>query len=665
MSTQEKLLYQFGPFRLDLEERLLWRDGKPVSLTPKALETLIVLVSRSGHVVEKDFLLKEVWPNTFVEEANLTQNIFTLRKVLGQSKDSHQYIETVPRRGYRFVASVRAATDEHVELIEQRAAAELPTAERKTETESHPQNSEEQLLTPAFPAALESRKSPATWKSGLALLLISALLGGIVIVLSLIWLSRQREEVGSVATRPPAISSIAVLPFKTLSAERSDEYQGLAMTDALITRLSNTGQLVVRQTGAVLKYTGTQDPLAAGREQGVDAVLDGKIQRDGERVRVTVQLVRVSDGVPLWADGFDEKFTNIFAVQDAISERVAQGMMLKLTGEEKKRLTKRYTENSEAYQTYLKGRFFWSKRTVDGLQKGAEHFQRAIEIDPSYALAYAGLADSYTLLGVYIALPPKDAFPKAKNAVEKALEIDDTLAEAHASLGAIKLFYEWDWPGAEQEFKRASALNPSYAYSHQWNGLNLAALGRLDEAMAEMKRAQELEPLSLIINTNVGWIQYYAHQYDQAIAQHQKSVEMDPNFARVHLRLGMAYEQKGLHQEAIGEYQKTLRLSGDDPYVIALLGYSRAMAGQREEARKILNQLQKLQQQRYVPPYSIALIYAGLGEKDLAFEWLDKAFVDRSGPLIYLKVEPMFDSLRSDPRMAGLLERMRLAPRVQ
>ena len=670
MSTKERHLYEFGPFRLDTEERLLLRDGKPISLTPKAFETLIALVRRSGHLVEKELLLKEVWPETFVEEANLTQNIFTLRKVLGQRKDGGQYIETVPKRGYRFIADVKETKDdidsqpqsaylyEENSTDAQMVTEEETVTEKRKETIPNIQNETEQTAL-SFPIASEVKKSSLIWK------LVLSLTGAGLVLFALFfasynkWFSKNSDNASSVQSSL-TIRSIAVLPFKTLSAESGDEYQGMAMADALITRLSSTGQLTVRQTSAVLKYTGSHDPLAAGREQGVDAVLDGNIQRDKDRVRVTVQLVRVSDGAPLWADRFDEKFTNIFAVQDAISERVAQGLTLKLTGEEKKRLTRRYTENNEAYQAYLKGRFFWSKRTVPGFQKGAEFFQQAIEIDPSYALAYAGLADSYTLLGVYIALPPKEAFPKAKAAAEKALLIDNTLAEAHASLGAIKLFYEWDWRGAEQDFKRAMELNPSYPYAHQWNGLNLVALGRLDEAKEEMKRAQELDPLSLIINTNVGWVQYFARRPDEAIEQNRKTVEMDPNFARVHLRLGMAYVQKGMFQEAIAEYKKNLLLAGDDPYVISLLGYAYAVSGQHEEAKETLNQLQELQKKQYVPPYSIALIYTGLGEKDRAFEWLEKAFEDRSGAMIYLKVEPMLDRLRSDPRLSNLIQRLGL-----
>lgn len=656
MSTQERRLYEFGPFLLDPEERLLLRDGKPVALTPKALETLIVLVKRSGHLVEKDFLLKEVWPGTFVEESNLSQNIFTLRKILGQSKDGQQYIETVPRHGFRFLACVTEARGEGPERRPEALNLE-PTAANKNEATKQVL---QQNIIPVSVATDERRSRKSFARQVLVILVAVSLLVGVAFALLSLWTARKNSQVVNSLASPLAIKSVAVLPFKSLSASSGDDYQGMAMADALITRLSNTGQLVVRHTSAVLKYADSQDPLAAGREQGVDAVLDGNIQRDADRVRVTVRLVRVNDGKPLWADRFDEKFTNIFMVQDAISERVAQGMMLKLTGEEKKQLTKRYTENSEAYQAYLRGRFFWSKRTVPGLRRGAEHFQQAIEIDPTFALAYAGLADSYILLGVYMALSPNDAFPKAKAAVEKALEIDDSVAEAHSSLGAIKLFYEWDWHGAEQQFKRASELNPSYAYARQWNGLNLCAQGRLEEAIAEMKRAQELDPLSLIINTNVGWAYYFARRHDQAIEQHRKTIEMDPNFARVHLRLGLAYMQKAMHREATTEYEKSLNLAGSDPYVMSLLGYAKAVSEHREEAVKVLTQLREMEKQRYVPPYSIALIYVGLGQKDEAFQWLENAFTDHSGAMIYLKVEPMLDSLRSDPRFADLLKRMHL-----
>jgi len=459
---------------------------------------------------------------------------------------------------------------------------------------------------------------------------------------------------------PPApIKSIAVLPFKPLVAESRDELLEMGMADTLITRLSNIRQVIVRPMSAVRKYTELeQDAVAVGREQRVDAILEGRIQRSGDKVRVTVRLVKVADEEVLWAGQFDEKFTDIFAVQDSISERVAAALALKLTGEEQKRLTKRYTDNTVAYQLYLKGRYNWNKTTEEGLKKAIDFFNQAIEKDPSYALAYAGLADAYTSLDWYGVLSTKEANPRAKAAAIKALEIDETLAEAHASLAAVRQ-YEWDWAGAEREYQRAIGLNPNYAVAHQWYGVYLAYMGRMDEGIAEMTRAQELDPLSLAINAQLGFLFYLARRYDQAIEQCQRTLEMEPGYEEARIYLAWIYVQKGMYEEAIAQYQK---LKGDIPDVLAMLGAAYAVSGQRGKARDVLAELKEISQRRYVPPVFVAAIYTGLGDKDQAFAWLEKAYEDRDESFVGLKVLPLFDPLRSDQRFADLLRRMGLVP---
>lgn len=672
MSERPAHFYEFGPFRLDAVKRVLLREGQPVPLTPKAFETLLVLIQNSGRVMGKDDLMQLLWPDSFIEieEANLSVNISTLRKALGESRSEHRYIVTVPGRGYRFAANVREWWDEGTELIVQQRTRASVVIEQEEEQEGargregegargEQAKTSPDLLSPPASLSLPLSSSLARRRRpGQLALVVSVALVGLGAALAYWWFAGRQPKVGDGAV----VRSIAVLPFKLLSSDGGDEYLGLGMADALITKLGNLSQVAVRPTSAVRRYTGLEpDPVKAGRELKVDSVLEGSIQKSDEQIRVTVQLVKVEDGRHLWAEKFDERFTGIFAIEDSISERVAVALALKLTGEERRRLTRHHTENTEAYQLYLKGRYHWNKRTPDSLKKGVESFQQAIDKDPGYASAYAGLADSYTLLGIQEVLFPKDAFQKARAAAAKALEIDDTLAEAHASLAHISL-HGWDWANAEREFKRAVELNPNYATAHHWYAEYLTALGRMEEAIAEEKRSQEMDPLSLVINTDVGWHLYYARRYDQAIEQYRKTLELDPNFTLAHLRLGQAYEQKQKYAEAIAELNKALALSAGSTETVSALGHAYALSGQKAQAQKALDELKGRAQQGYASAYFIAAIYAGLGERDQAFAWLEKAYEDRSGWLIFIKAEPKLDSLRSDPRFTDLLRRIGLAP---
>jgi serine/threonine-protein kinase len=463
---------------------------------------------------------------------------------------------------------------------------------------------------------------------------------------------------------PPApIKSIAVLPFKPLVAESRDETLEMGMTDTLITKLSAIRQINVRPISAVRKYTGLdQDPMAAGREQRVDAVLDGSIQKSGEKIRVTVRLVRVEGGAPLWASQFDEKMTDIFAVQDSISERVAGALAVKLTSEEKQRLTKPYTANTEAYELYLKGRYHLNRLTDDGFLKSLDYFQQAIERDPNFALAHAGVAESYNALGGFNVRPPKEVYPKAKSAAVNALKLDDALAQAHTALATIKLAYDWDWSGAEREFNRAIELNPSDSEAHYQYGYYLAFVGQFDEALREIRRAQELDPVSLVKITGVAQVLFLARRYDEAMAECRKALEMDPNLGFAHWLLGLAYTQKGMYEPAILALQRSIPLSGDSLDEPASLAHAYALSGNRGEARKILDELKQQAKHKYLSPTVIAALYGALGEENQAFAWLDKAYDERDSLLIGLRVEPMFDPLRSDPRFTDLLRRVGLAP---
>jgi len=640
-SKPVKHYFEFDSFRLDSGRRLLLRDGEAVPLAPRAFRLLLALFQNRGKVLSKDELMKQLWPDTVVEENNLTVIISALRKALGENPHEHRYIVTIPGRGYSFVADVREVADESGDFS---SGGPIQIAE-------------EGEITPvagADPPAPSRRFRP----KGIVLL-ASILLVGLALALIYLWLSgRSRQSDIARAAR-----SIAVLPFKTLKGDGNDEYLGLGMADALISKLSNLHQVVIRPTSAVVKYADAgQDPLAAGRELGVDSLLDGMIQRSDNRIRVTVQLVRVSDGAPLWSEKFDEKFTDIFALQDSMAEQVTQALTLKLSGEEKKQLTKRQTVDPEAYQLYLRGRYFWNKRTAEGLKKGIEYFEQATEKDPSYALAYAGLADCYNLLSYYSVLAPKDSFPKAKAAALKALEFDSHLAEAHTSLGLAKMVFDRDWAGTESSYKRAIELSPNYATAHQWYAEYLAAMGRSEEAIQEIKRAQELDPLSLIINAAAGFVNYYARRYDQAVEQLQKMQELDPNFWPRHWFLGWSYLAQHRYEAAIDEFKQAKSLSGESTGMRIELAHAYAVSGRRREAQRMMGELMEQAKQSYVSPYGIAMIHVGLGEKDQALAWLQRAYQERTWDLVYLKVDPKLDSLRTDPRLTDLLRQLGLSP---
>ena len=472
------------------------------------------------------------------------------------------------------------------------------------------------------------------------------------------------DEVGPLAERPIPEKSIAVLPFENLSRDPENAYFADGIQEEILARLSKVRDLkVISRTSTQRFKSAPADLRQIARQLAVANILEGTIQKAADQVRVNVQLINAQNDEHLWADKYDRRLIDIFAVESEIATKIAAALQAKLTGEERSALSLQPTENPEAYQLYLKGRFHWNKRSEEGFKKAIEYFNQAIDADPNYALAYAGIADCYALLGFHGwgVLPPAEAVPKAKAAAEKALQIDETLAEAHASLAYAKDEYDWDVAGAEKEYMRSIELNSNYATAHQWYGQHLAVRGRHTEAVAEIKQAQELDPLSLIINMNVGWVFYLAREYDEAAEQCRKTLELDPNFAPTHWMLGQAFRQKGMYEEAIAEFQKSIELS-DDPVRRAVLGHAYAVAGRRGEAQKVINELKDLSKRRYFPPYYIALIYVGLGDKNQALEWLEKAFAERSANLTVLKAEPMFDPIRSDPRFQDLLRRVGLTP---
>lgn len=594
---EEHFSYEFGPFRIVTATRSLLFRGEPVSLMPKSFDALVVLVRHRGQLLEKAFLLNEIWPDIQVEENNLAQAVSDIRKALGEGPKDQRYVATVPRFGYRFVANVK-------------------TIRYESNDATGPAHS-----------------------------------------------IRHGTPESAVVDAPR--ETIAVLPFTSLDTEGGDESFEVGIADALITRLSNIRAISVRPTHSILKYVRTyNDPVLVGHELKVDSIVSGSIRRLGARVRVTVQLVRVVDKSTLWAEKFDEAFTDIFTVEDSISERVAAVLSLRLSGEEKRALAKRYTEDTEAYQLFLKGRYFLSRRTAEGAQKAIDHFSHAIELDQLYALAYTGLADSYLILGLQGAimggLPPHKTYPHARQAAVRALELDDMLAEAHASFAHIKFFYDWDWQTAERGFLRAIELNPNYATAHHWYALALMFMGREECSLTEIKTAQEIDPLSLVINTNMGYLLYYARRHDEAITQLQKTVEMDPSFATAHHRLGLAFEAKGMFNEAIVAFQEAERISRGGPLALGMLGHVYACLGRKAQARRILKQLIEQSERFYVSGTVIAEVYAGMGENESALEWLNKAFDEHSISIVGLKVNTRYDCLRSDRRFQHLLRRVGL-----
>ena len=630
MGQQDNHSYEFGRFRLKVAERVLLREGELVPLTPKVFDILVTLVEHGGQVVAKDDLMKRVWPNTFVEEGNLTQNISLLRKALGESPGGVQFIETVPRRGYRFVADTSQSW--HEEPIEA------------------PVDNGPLAATPVVSIPNTTSPNTTSQSAGIRRTPIFALVAGIVVV-SIIGLVYY-TSLGNAGTAP--INSIAVLPFIDESSDPDAQYINDKIAESLINSLSKLPQLRVVPRSVVAGYKGKDyDPRKAGQELNVRAVVTGRLRRHGDIISIQADLIDLENVAQLWGQHYDHKLSDVLLVQDDVSRDIFENLRLKLNVEEKKKL--------EAYGLYLKGRNAWNKRTGDALLQAIDYFNKAIALDPNYGAAYAGLADCYNMLVVYGRLQPKEGFPKAKEAATKALEIDEGSAEAHTSMAFITFRWDWDRVATEREFQEAIRLKPGYAPAHQWYSSYLVAVERFDEAIAEAKRTEELEPFSFVASSHLGWIYYLSGQNDKAIEQCRKILELDPNSFPARRYLGLAYEAKGMYPEAIAEFQTGVKLSGS-PLMHALLGHAYAASGRTAEAKQVLNDLQQLQAQRYVSPYTVAAIYAGLGDQAQAFKWLEKAVEERDIWLMNLKVDPVFAKLRSQRQFTDILGRIRLRP---
>jgi TolB-like protein/DNA-binding winged helix-turn-helix (wHTH) protein/Tfp pilus assembly protein PilF len=674
MDKQTQHLYEFGDYRLNTAERLLLCHGESIPLKAKVFDMLVLLLENAGHLLEKEWLMEQLWPNSYVEEANLNVNISALRKALGEKVTTPKYIETIPKRGYRFIARVtkHEIVDNipTVSLNEQDSrdvrvqddlefAQEAPTApaeaamsyvtkpllQRNSEAvaEAKPDSGELRPRTTNKMARFSRWQIAAS--AGLLLLLISA---GIYLLYS----ARSSAKQGN----GPALHTLAVLPFKTLSGNEEDNALGLGMADALITRLNNLQELTVRPTSAVLKYSGAdQNPIEAGKALGVDAVLTGFVQKDGRQIRISTQITRVADGATLWAERFDDFFTNVFAVQDSISEKMVNALSLRLTGNEKQLLTKRYTENTEAYQLYMQGRYYHHKLITD---KALEYYNRALEKDPDYPLPYA------SLVGVYLGyanagINRQEYLNKVRQCANKALSLAPNLSEAREALGDMKHAIDWDFAGAEQAYQEALAINPRNESAHYSYSILLSKNGHHEKALHEMELALQLDSVSTYIHIGYADVLFVAGRYDKATEQVNQTLDLDPDFVQARMHLARIYAVKNMYAEAIAEIQKVTKIRGSRNPLL-YLAYIYARQGNTREAKQIIETLQQdpvISKSIWNYTY-FAMAYGAMGETDKAFELLEKALQERAFGVLGLKVEPEFENLKSDPRYQALIKRI-------
>jgi TolB-like protein/DNA-binding winged helix-turn-helix (wHTH) protein/Tfp pilus assembly protein PilF len=622
-------IVQFGVFELDLQRAELRKQGVKVKLQEQPLKVLQLLLENPGQIVSREQIRTRIWPaNTFVEfDQGLYSAMARLRDTLGDSSESPRFIETVARRGYRFIAPLTEIAGEERGLAK--------------DTVPRPENYVRKLAV-----------------SVLAGLFGGALLLGLFLGFNL---GGARDWLRHYGNRP--IHSIAVLPLQNLSNDPQQDYFADGMTDELTTELAQVGSLRVISRTSAMQYKATKKSLPQiARELNVDAVVEGSVVRSGDRVRITAQLVDAATDQHLWAASYDRELRDVLIWESQAAQDIASEVRIKLTPTEQGHIGRAHNVNSEAFEAYLKGRYHWNKRSRDGLRKAEQYFQEAIQKDPNYAPAYAGLADTYILFANFNIAPPGQAYPRAREMASKAIQIDSTLSEAHASLATLKAIYDWDWSGAEQEFRRAIELNHNYATAHHWYAEDvLIRMGRQQEALAEIERARQLDPLSLQINAVQGRILGLTNQNDKAIEQGRKALELDPGWAAGHWWLGLAYEQSRRYPEAIVEFQRTISLSVGNSTSLGALGHAYAVSGQKTEAAKILQQLQKLPPRlSLVSAFDIALLHTGLGHNDQAFLWLGKACDERDYWIGTLAVEPRLEPLRSDPRFGDLLRRIGL-----
>ena len=627
-------VYSFGDFRVDEANRLLSRKGEEISLPARSFDSLLMLLRRHGQLVTKSEMMDVVWAKSFVEESNLTVAISTLRRALGEDPHDRKYIQTVSGRGYRFIG--------HVTVGEETGPADPPAL-------VHPPTTEPALVEQPVPVTqpdLHVGEQPAAPRRGwLSASAVAILL--IFFAVGTAWWRASRSAV--------QLHSIAILPMTGSSV---DDYVLLGLTDTLISRVEGT--VAVRPMSSVLRYSNAPaDPATVGREQNADAVVTSTIAQDAGGTRMTIKLIRTSDAKVLWTDSFADPGRNTARLQVAAGNALDAALAKRSEPRthEPSAASSKPPVNDQAYQLYLRGRYFWNRRTEEGLRQSIDYYRQSIAADSNYALAYAGLADSYALLASFSVESGRAAIPDARAAALSAIQLDPTLAEPHASLGMIYFFTDWNGPAAEQEFERAIALNPNYATAHHWYALDLAAMGRFTQALYEIRRAQALDPLSLIIDTNVGWIEYLSHDYNASLLEYKKVLELDPSFVRALTRRGITEIRMGNPKDAVTDLTSAAKLSGD-PYILALLGQAQAASGQKAAAERTLKQLQAEAASKYVPPFALALVYLGLDRKPEAIKALRAAADDRSTSMVYAKIDPSLDALRENPEFRQVIAGM-------
>jgi TolB-like protein/DNA-binding winged helix-turn-helix (wHTH) protein/Tfp pilus assembly protein PilF len=614
--------YDFDGFRIDIQRRRLLRNGEPIPIKPKALETLLTLVENRGRVVEKDDLIKRLWPDTAVEEANLTQNVFVVRKTLGEASGEQKFVATLARRGYQFVGEVRAVTAEDDQTVLE--------SERATTLNSFLR------------------------RNRIALAVLTIAVVAVAVALAARW-SRWRSAGGA-----SHISAIAVLPFRNVSADPEQEYFADGMTDAVIADLASISALRVVSRQSVIRYKTSQRSMRdIARELGVDALIEGSVSRAAGRIRVTVQLVDGRTDDHLWAHSYDRDLADVLSLQGELAQAVADGVRVTVTERESARLVKRRPVDPGAYDLYLRGLYFWGRRGEEGLLKSLDYYQRAIASDPTFALAYAGMALTYNPLAVEGSMPAADARPRLRAAAEKALALDPGLMEAHMALATVTA-HGWNWQEGERAWIEILDRSPNNATARLWHGWLLESVGRFSEALAERERAVAADPLSLQNNSSLGANLRLIDRDRDAVARFQLTLELDPHFPAAHSGLGWTYLEMGRVEEGIGALEEAVRLSNGNIRALAALGHGFGVAGRSAEARAILQTLEQRSRQRYIAPLLLAWVHAGLGQRDAAFERLEEAYREGSPGLLHIKADPPLQSLRTDPRFRQLLLRMNL-----
>ncbi len=627
----EQSSIRFGEFELELGSGELRKDGSLVKLQPQPLKVLALLAANAGRLVTREEIQRAVWDGeTFVDfEHGLNFCIKQIRTALGDNAQAPLYIETLPRRGYRFIAPVEKA--------------------EQSEDENHSAEASPQVAN--LEAAPE--RKVINWRTP-ALVLIPLIIIGAYFV----W---QRFSASPVPAKAKVM--LAVMPFENLSSDPEQDYFSDGMTEEMIAQLGSLQPArlgVIARTSAMTYKRGAKDIRQIAEELNVDYVLEGSVRREGDLVRITAQLIQTSDQTHLWSESYERNGQNALAVQSDVARNIARALALELLPTERTE-TNAGAISTEAHDAYLKGRYLWNKGRADYIENSVSQYEQALEIAPDYALAHAGLSDSYIMLGMYYRLSPAEAYRKAKAAAARALELDDTLAEAHTSLGTIRFRFDWDWPEAEREFKRALELNPSYSRAHHDYAWFLVAMERFDEAIAEINRAQELDPLSPLANSDVGWVYLRARRYDDAIKQIQRTLELEPGFGSAQACLERAYRMKGMYKEALDLARKEMIRRGAGNEELAALDRTDVIAGLRNVERLRLKERAETAKSRTISPYSVAALYAELDEKDAAFVWLERAFRERDSDMASLKVDPAFDSLHSDARFFNLLRRIGFA----